>query len=94
MNKEQMEHFEALEKIKDTLQECVGNEMRFKTNLGRCRVLERIGVLEEIYPNLFVIRITEDDDERCVSYTYADILTRIVELYDPKTDNDYFEWLN
>jgi uncharacterized protein Veg len=89
-----MSHIDALTRIKQTLQSCLGRRMRFRTNLGRCRVLEKEGVLEELHPNLFVIRIEEDDCERRITYTYSDILTRIVQLTDPVTDTDFFSWLN
>ncbi|HBQ26786.1 MAG TPA: Veg protein, partial [Syntrophomonas sp.] len=45
------------------------------------RIVEREGVLESIYPNIFVIKLNERKIERRVSYTYADVLTETVELF-------------
>lgn len=85
---------ETLGRIKETLQTFVGCKMRFRTNLGRCRILEKEGVLEALHPNIFVIRLEEDDCDRRISYSYTDILTRLVQLCDPSTDDDFFSWLN
>jgi len=44
--------------------------------------------LEEAYPSLFVVRISNKfDSERRVSYTYSDILTETVELTICEDDN-------
>ncbi len=85
---------EALDKIRDNLSSRLGSEMKFRTNLGRCRVLERIGVLEEVYPNLFVIKVVEGDTVRRISYTYVDVLTKTVELSSPGDGESLFPWLN
>lgn len=85
---------EALDKIRDNLSSRLGSEMKFRTNLGRCRVLERIGILEEVYPNLFVIKIVEGDTVRRISYTYVDVLTKTVELSSPGDGESLFPWLN
>lgn len=85
---------ELLDKIRDNLYSRLGSEMRFRTNLGRCRVLERIGVLEEVYQNLFVIKIVEGDTVRRISYTYVDVLTKTVELSSPGDGESLFPWLN
>ncbi|MDD3898144.1 MAG: Veg family protein, partial [Syntrophomonadaceae bacterium] len=55
--------------------------IRLKANRGRNRIVEREGVLESIYPNIFVIKLNERKIERRVSYTYADVLTETVELF-------------
>lgn len=94
MDDMRMDHVNALHRIKETLQSCVGRRMRFRTNLGRCRILEKEGVLEELHPNLFVIRVDEEHEQRRITYTYSDILTRIVQLTDPITNDDFFSWLN
>lgn len=67
--------------IKRDLESYVGAKIRLKANKGRKKILEREGVLEGAYPNIFTIRLEESDNrERRVSYTYADLLTEAVEL--------------
>ncbi len=85
---------ELLDRIRDNLSSRLGSEMKFRTNLGRCRVLERIGVLEEVYPNLFVIKVVEGETVRRISYTYVDVLTKTVELSSPGDGESLFPWLN
>lgn len=69
-----------LEKIKNNLDSFVGQSIRLKANRGRKRVLEVEGVLEQTYPKVFVIRLREKQMERRLSYSYADLLTKAVEL--------------
>lgn len=67
--------------IKKDLESYVGARIRLKANKGRKKILEREGVLESTYPNIFTIKIEEADNrERRISYTYADLLTEAVEL--------------
>ncbi len=69
------------EKIKENLDALVGRRVRLKANKGRKKILEADGVLEETYPRVFVITLNEDGTAfRRVSYTYADLLTRTIEL--------------
>ncbi|BDG61993.1 Veg family protein [Caldinitratiruptor microaerophilus] len=71
----------VLAEIKRDLDSYVGARIRLKANKGRKKVLEREGVLEQTYPNIFVVRLDEGDlGERRVSYSYTDLLTEAVEL--------------
>ncbi|MCK4776859.1 MAG: Veg family protein [Actinomycetia bacterium] len=84
----------AIKKIKEDMRSFVGIKMRFKTNLGRCRIMEKEGTLEETHPNLFVIKVEEDRPRRRrISYSYVDVLTKTVELSSPSGEN-LFPWLN
>ncbi|MGI6422104.1 MAG: Veg family protein [Syntrophomonadaceae bacterium] len=71
----------AISDIKKDLESFVGSKIRLKANRGRNRIIEKEGVLESIYPNIFVIKIDERKVERRVSYSYADVLTETVELF-------------
>lgn len=71
----------AISEIKKDLEFFVGSKIRLKANRGRNRIIEREGVLESIYPNIFVVKLNERKIERKVSYTYADVLTETVELF-------------
>lgn len=71
----------AISEIKKDLESFVGSKIRLKANRGRNRIIEREGVLESIYPNIFVVKLNERKIERRVSYTYADVLTETVELF-------------
>jgi len=71
----------AIAEIKKDLEFFVGSKIRLKANRGRNRIIEKEGVLESIYPNIFVVRLNERKVERKVSYSYADVLTETVELF-------------
>jgi len=69
-----------LEKIKKDMDGFVGQEISLKANTGRKKVFEVNGILEQTYPNIFVVKFQERQVERRVSYTYADLLTEVVEV--------------
>ncbi|SEN64365.1 biofilm formation stimulator Veg [Lihuaxuella thermophila] len=71
----------ALSEIKLTLEGYIGHKIRLKANSGRRKTIERTGILEEIYPSVFVVKLDEDQHAfNRVSYSYADVLTESVEL--------------
>lgn len=74
----------AISKIKADLAENVGNKVKFASKKGRKKRVIRSGVIESIYPSVFIIRMDANEaveaEERLVSYSYADVLTRTVEL--------------
>lgn len=71
---------QVLASIKRDLEPFVGNKIKLRANRGRKKVIEKTGVLESTYPNIFVIRLDEKQIERRVSFSYADILTDAVQL--------------
>ena len=42
--------------------------------------MEKVGVLENTYPSIFVVRIDEPTYNQRLSFSYADVLTETVEL--------------
>ncbi|MBO8169915.1 MAG: Veg family protein [Thermoanaerobacteraceae bacterium] len=70
----------VLAEIKQDLEGYVGNKIRLKANRGRKKVMERVGILEKTYPNIFVIRLNEKKSIRRISFSYTDVLTETVEL--------------
>ncbi|MFO7245659.1 MAG: Veg family protein [Thermaerobacter sp.] len=71
---------DVLARIKSDLDGFVGHPVRIKAHKGRRRVVEREGTLEKTYPSLFVVKLGPDQQNRRVTFTYADILTETVEL--------------
>lgn len=70
----------VLDRIREDLDLFVGKAIRIKANRGRKRVFEVEGILEQTYPKVFVVRFKERQVERRISYSYADLLTKAVEL--------------
>lgn len=52
---------EVLAEIKQDLDTFVGTRVKLKSFKGRNRVVEREGVLESTYPNIFVIKLDEKE---------------------------------
>jgi uncharacterized protein Veg len=78
-----------LANIKEDLAAHVGYKIKLKANRGRKKIVEREGILESTYPNVFVIKINEQKNyEQRVSYSYTDVLTESVELILCKEEGD------
>jgi uncharacterized protein Veg len=69
-----------LDRIREDLDVFVGKPIRIKANRGRKRIFEVEGILEQTYPKVFVVSFKERQVERRISYSYADLLTKAVEL--------------
>ena len=58
--------------------------MRLTSKRGRKKTIVRRGVIESIYPCIFTVKldniVDENGETRRVSYSYADVLTKNVEL--------------
>lgn len=83
-----------LVKIKTNLADNVGSKVRLKAKRGRKQIIVREGVIENTYPSIFTVKLDVQNDvptsQRTVSYSYADVLTKSVELIicEPVTDDD------
>nr|WP_231967862.1 Veg family protein [Thermanaeromonas toyohensis] len=72
---------EVLALIRQDLEARVGQKIKLRANRGRKKIIEKVGILEKTYPNIFVIRLEEQrSPERRISFSYADVLTDTVEL--------------
>lgn len=71
-----------LNEIKDDLDNNLGRRLVLKANSGRRKTIERLGVLAETYPAVFVVQLDQTDNsfER-LSFSYADVLTETVQLH-------------
>ena len=64
--------------LKTDILEKVGQKIIVKGSLGRSKAFEKEATIEKAYPNIFVVKFEEN--ERNVTYSYTDILTRTVEV--------------
>ena len=76
-------------KIQQALEQYVGKDIKVKANSGRRKYIERSGVLEGTYSNLFVVRVEEKSVERKMSFSYVDLLTGNVILMVNHDGKDY-----
>ena len=49
-----------------------------KGSLGRSKSFEKEATIEKAYPNMFIVKY--DNEDRNVTWSYIDVLTRTVEL--------------
>jgi len=71
----------TIKDIKEVLDGRIGERLTLKANGGRRKTIQRIGVLEETYPSVFIVKLDQETNayER-VSYSYADVLTETVQI--------------
>ena len=71
----------TIKDIKEALDERIGERLTLKANGGRRKTIQRIGVLEETYPSVFIVKLDQETNayER-VSYSYTDVLTETVQI--------------
>lgn len=70
----------TLGKIRKELEMHVGEKVKLRANRGRRKTFEKVGVLENTYPSIFVVRVDEENYYQRLSFSYADVLTSTVEL--------------
>lgn len=75
-----MEGLKTIATIKRDIEGHLGEKVTLKANGGRKKILVNNGVIESVYPSIFVVRL-ESDNERTVTYSYSDVLTKTVQLY-------------
>lgn len=73
--------------VKENIQENVGRKVKIRGNLTRSKFTENEGVINKVYENNFLIR--DEKNERNITYSYIDILTKNVEvnIYDGEKFN-------
>lgn len=64
--------------LKTDIVENIGQKIIVKGSLGRNRPFEKQATIEKAYPSIFIVKY--DENQRNVTYSYTDILTRTVEL--------------
>ena len=68
--------------IKNDIERHIGQKVTLKANGGRKKILVNDGIIESVYPSIFVIRL-KNDTQRTVTYSYSDVLTKTVQLVFP-----------
>ncbi|EPD11498.1 Protein Veg [Lacticaseibacillus paracasei subsp. paracasei Lpp48] len=71
----------TLASIKRKLDGKIGENLTVVAQAGRKKVTRRRGTLKETYPAIFVVDLDQDENafER-VSYSYADLLTKSIQI--------------
>ncbi len=72
-----------LEHMKATLDNIVGQRIQLTLRRGKSRIVTRRGIIENTYPSIFIVKLEgmkNGRSERRISYSYADVLTKAVEV--------------
>lgn len=64
--------------LKTDIGEMIGQKVVVRGSLGRSKSFEKEATIEKAYPSIFVVKY--DDNNRNVTYSYTDVLTRTVEI--------------
>ena len=75
-----MEGNKTLANIRRDIENHVGEKVTLKANGGRKKILVNDGVIESVHQSIFVVRL-DNDNQRTVTYSYSDVLTKTVSLY-------------
>lgn len=68
--------------IREKMQNCIGQRVFVRVNLGRSRINENTGVLIQSHPSVFICELEYRRGRTAKqSFQYADILTGVVEVY-------------
>lgn len=80
-----------VEEIHEKLTQMVGQRVKIKANMGRTRIIERMGTIQAVHPSVFIVEIEERRGRKSrQSHQYVDILTGTVELFDPESGERIF----
>ncbi len=88
-----MEELEVnhVEDIHEKLTSMIGQRVKVRANMGRARVVERMGTIKTVHPAVFIVEVDERRGRKSrQSYQYVDVLTGTVELFDPESGEHLF----
>jgi len=73
-----------IQRVKSLLSENEGKRIRLAARRGKNREIIRFGVIKETYPSIFIVSLDSVSEfantERKISFSYADILTKTIEI--------------
>ncbi|MBS9337787.1 Veg family protein [Fructobacillus parabroussonetiae] len=70
----------TLEEIKSRLDAHIGETVTVVSQAGRKKYTKRSGILRSTFPSLFVVELDEEAQFKQASYSYADVLTKNVDV--------------
>lgn len=69
-----MTNAEKLQNVKDEVFNLLGKDLYLTVNKGRKKIIKFNGIIESVYPSMFIIKPTECVDLDRTSYSYNDVL--------------------
>jgi|LSQX01.3.fsa_nt_gb uncharacterized protein Veg len=74
-----MEYYNNITDIKNEIEKNVGRDVNLKANVGRRKMYESTGTIEQVYPSIFVVRL-DNEAKGCITFSYSDVLTKTVTI--------------
>jgi len=71
---------EKIMMIKNEIEDSRGLNVMISSRSGRRGMICKKGILENVYPDVFVVSVDEDGYCKKYCYAYADILTHSIEI--------------
>lgn len=72
---------QTLDNIRLSLEKHLGKKIILKANKGRKQITTKRGILENVYPSVFIVKLeASGSGYQRVSYSYSDLLTENVKL--------------
>ena len=71
---------EKISVIKNEIEYSKGQNVIISLRTGRRGTMRKKGVLENVYPDVFVVSVDEDGYCKKYCYAYSDILTHTIEI--------------
>lgn len=65
---------------KDRIVRLQGIKLNIVINRGRNRLVKYKGMIQDIYPNIFTVKITSEDIP-LQSFSYSDVMTKNIRLF-------------
>ena len=72
-----------VDECKKSLEAYIGRTVRLTSNGGRKRIIVHEGILDHCYPNMFTVKCERKapyTTSETVSYSYIDVLTKVVHI--------------
>lgn len=83
-----------VDEIRNKLKLIEGSRVKVRANMGRSRIVDRMGFLIGVHPSVFVIETEERRGRKeRQSFQYVDVLTGNVELFSADTGDRLFSYV-
>ncbi len=63
-----------LQNVKEEIMNLKGKDIRLTVNKGRKKIVKFCGIIENVYPSMFIIKPMEDVELERTSFSYNDVL--------------------
>lgn len=70
----------SVEEVKETINNLRGSDLKISVNKGRKRILKYDGVIGDLYPAVFTLRIKSDKNVDLLSFSYSDVICGDIKL--------------